>query len=102
MPIMGKYCKAYLLKDMRKFSQWNKYANEIEIEKKIVDDKEIEVEKNLTEDDILYIHDNYVVTRGIFGEANIVFDYLTSEWKDFCIKNLNFEIPIDETAEVKK
>ena len=100
MPKIGKYCKAYLLKDLRKFSQWCKYANEVKIEKKLVDEKEIEMERNLIEDDILYLQDNYVVTGEIFNDENIVFKIVTPEWKDFCTKNLNFVIPVHETAEL--
>lgn len=99
---MGKYCKAYLLKNLRKFSQWYEYAKEIKQEKKLVDGKEVEIEKNLTEDDILYLQENYVVTGGIFKDENIIFEHVTPEWKEFCTKNLNFEISVDETIEVSK
>lgn len=99
---MEKYCKAYLLKSFREFSQWYKYAKEIKQEKKLVDGEEVEIERNLTEDDILYLQENYVVTGGIFKDENIIFEYVTPEWKDFCIKNLNFEIPVCETIEVSR
>jgi hypothetical protein len=58
MSTMGKYCKAYLLKNLREFSQWNEYAEEIKREKNLVDEKEVEIERNLTEDDIIYIQEN--------------------------------------------
>lgn len=102
MSTMGKYCKAYLLKNLREFSQWNEYAEEIKREKNLVDEKEVEIERNLTEDDIIYIQENYVVTGGIFKDENIIFEYVTPEWKDFCTKNLNFEIPVYEAIEVSK
>ena len=99
---MGKYCKAYLLKNMREFSQWSKYAKETTEEKKIVDGEEVEIERNLAENDILYLQENYLVTGGIFKDENIIFEHVTPEWKEFCTKSLNFEIPVDETIEVSK
>ena len=102
MSTMGRYCKAYLLKNLREFNQWYKYAKEIKQEKKLVDGKEVEIERNLTEDDVLYLQENYVVTGGIFKDENIIFEYVTSEWKDFCTEILNFEIPAYETIDVSK
>ena len=99
---MGKYCKAYLLKNLREFSQWYKYAKETTEEKEIVDGKEVEIKRNLAEDDILYLQENYVVTGGIFKDENVIFEHITPEWKEFCTKGLNFEIPVDETIEVSK
>ena len=102
MATMGKYCKAYLLKKLREFSQWSEYARETKQEKKLIDGKEVEVERNLTENDILYLQENYIVTGGIFKDENIIFERITPEWKDFCTKNLNFEIPVYETIEMSK
>lgn len=43
-----------------------------------------------------------MVTGGIFKDENVVFERVTPEWKEFCTKNLNFAIPVDETIEVSK
>ena len=78
MATMGKYCKAYLLKQFRQFNQWNENQK---------------VNQELTEDSVLYLQENYVVTDGIFKDENIIFNDVTDEWKDFCHKVLEFEIP---------
>ncbi len=52
----------------------------------------------LAERDILYLHDNYVVTDGIFKDENVVFDEVNEDWKAFCTKDLEFKIPAYETA----
>ncbi|MEM6754758.1 MAG: hypothetical protein AAF630_17520 [Cyanobacteria bacterium P01_C01_bin.38] len=78
MATMGKYCKAYLLKQFRQFDRWNENQ---------------EVNQELTEDSVFYLQENYVVTDGIFKDENIIFDNVTDEWKDFCHHILEFEIP---------
>lgn len=78
MATMGKYCKAYLLKQFRQFDRWNENQ---------------EVNQELTDDSVLYLQENYVVTDGIFKDENIIFDNVTDEWKDFCHQVLEFEIP---------
>lgn len=74
MATMGKYCKAYLLKQFRQFNQWKE-------------------NQEVTEDSVLYLQENYVVTDGIYKDENIIFDNVTDEWKDFCHQVLEFEIP---------
>ena len=99
---MSKYCKAYPIKELRKFKDWTEKTENLRTEKKVVDGKEIEEPRQLTDDDFLYLHDNYVVTDGIFSDKNIIFDNVTDEWKKFCTEVLKFEIPKFEPVEIKK
>jgi hypothetical protein len=46
------------------------------------------------------LQENYVVTDGIFKDENIIFDDVTDEWKEFCTKELEFEIPEYEPIEI--
>ncbi len=78
MATIGKYCKAYLLKQFREYSQW------------------CENNQELTEEDVLYLQENYIVTNGIYLDENIIFDDVTPEWREFCHQVLNFQIPIYE------
>jgi hypothetical protein len=98
MAIMGNYCKAYSLKTLRKFDEWAEYSENIRKEKQEVDGKDVEVNRISTDDDFLYLQENYVVTDGIFKDENIIFDNVTPEWKEFCQKNLGFEIPVYEAV----
>lgn len=100
MATMGKYCKAYLLKNLRQSSQWTERIENVRKEKKQVDGKEVEFDRLLTDDDIVYLQENYVVTDGIFKDESIIFDNVTPEWKDFCTKTLGFEIPVYEPVTV--
>ncbi len=101
MATMGKYCKAYSLKKLRQFSQWSENAENTRKEKKEVAGKEVEVNRRLTDDDFLYLQENYVVTDGIFKDENLIFDNVTPEWKEFCQKTLEFEIPVYEAVQVQ-
>lgn len=78
MAKMGKYCKAYLLKQFRQYNQWNENQQE---------------NPELTDDSVVYLQENYVVTDGIFQDENIIFENVTEEWKEFCHQVLEFEIP---------
>lgn len=93
MATMGKYCKAYLLKNLRQFKHWTEQGENARKEKQIIDDQKTEIERNLADDDIVYLQENYVVTDGIFQDEHIIFEQITPEWKEFCITNLKFEIP---------
>ncbi|MCC5667063.1 hypothetical protein LC653_25035 [Nostoc sp. CHAB 5784] len=92
MATIGKYCKAYLVKQFRQYPQWREKTENIRPQKEVVDNRE------LTDEDILYLQENYIVTDGIFQDENIIFDDITPEWQDFCHQTLKFELPVYETA----
>jgi hypothetical protein len=102
MAEMGKYCKAYLAKDFRRFDGWTENLDNLRPEE--ADDpgsEGTEVKRTeLKDDDILYLQENYVVTDGIFIDENIIFDDVTDEWKTFCHDELEFEIPEYEPIEI--
>jgi hypothetical protein len=91
--VMGKYCKAYHLRDMQKYRKWKENAQNARKEKKDVDGKEVEVKRILTDDSIVYLQENYVVTDDIYKEENILFDDVTLKWKEYCEKTLEFKVP---------
>ncbi|HVT18926.1 MAG TPA: hypothetical protein VHQ90_22415 [Thermoanaerobaculia bacterium] len=99
---MGKYCKAYLAKDLRQYPGWSENKANVRKEKKEVDGKEIEVDRELDDESILYIQENYVVTDDIFKDEHIIFDNVTDEWKQFCHETLHFEIPVYEPIEIPR
>ena len=93
MATMGKYCKAYPIGRLREFIQWEERHESARKETKEVNGIEVEVCRQLSENCFLYLQENYVVTDGIFKDENIIFDQVTTEWKDFCCKILEFEVP---------
>ena len=93
MAVIGKYCKAYLLRDLRQYSQWTEQLENIREETQEAEEKTVQIKRKLTDEDFLYVQENYVVTDGIFKDENIIIDGVTEEWKEFCHNTLKFEIP---------
>jgi hypothetical protein len=92
MAEMGKYCKAYLLKDLRRFSGWTEKSENAHRGKK-EEGQEVEAIKEFTDDTLVYVQENYVITDGIFKDENILFEDITPEWIEYCQQSLKFEIP---------
>lgn len=43
----------------------------------------------------LFLHENMIVTTGVFADEDIVFDAVTNEWIEFCTNVLEFRVPDD-------
>ncbi len=82
---MGKYCKALPLTMLRQFPDWTENAENTR--------KENDVPRALTDSDFLYLHENFVVTDGIFVDENVIFDRISPEWIEYCKRDLQFELP---------
>lgn len=94
---LGKYCKAYMIDDLRKFSGWNESAREDEAQA-LTGEARTEGEADLS--NVLFVQENYTVTAGIFLAENMVLDKPTPEWIEFCRDTLKFDAPaIEPTAE---
>jgi hypothetical protein len=91
MATMGKYCKAYLVKQLRQFEQWSEDTSAIQA-------SDNTAKNSFDDDDVLYLQENYVVTNGIFQDEQIVFDQVTPEWKQFCQTVLQFEVAMLESS----
>jgi hypothetical protein len=92
---LGKYCKAYMIDDLRKFSGWNDSAREEQT-------KDVTAEEKITGDtdlsNVLFLQENYTVTSGIFLDENVVLDSPTPEWIEFCRDTLKFDPPAVEPS----
>ena len=84
MAKMGRYCKAYALRDLRAFEGWTENSQNARREKKQMDGKEVEIQRELAGDSYVYLQENFIVTDGIFIDENILFDNTSPEWIDFC------------------
>jgi len=87
------YCKAYYLRDLRKFTQWNE--SRINWSKPRNDEEKAVLEKEFTDDDIVFIHQDYMVTRSMWHNEDVIYNKITSDWEGFCKKDLEFAIPED-------
>ena len=90
MTILGKYCKAYPLYQLRQFSGWSERAQAAKRIRREVDGEIVEEPRMLTDDVYVYVQRNFTVTDGVFIDENIIFDDVTSEWIEFCRTVLEF------------
>jgi len=97
MSIIGKYCKSYKLSQLRQFPNWATKAENARIVRKEVDGEIMETPRELTDDDYVYLHENFIVTDGIFIDENIIFSDVTPEWIEFCRNVLSQDSPTEKT-----
>lgn len=90
MAVMGRYCKAYPIEQLEAYPSWQEHAQPIE--KDTATDDTSEDERELA-GKIVYLQENYVVTRGIYKDEGIIFDAVSDAWKQFCTEQLEFVLP---------
>ncbi|MBC8229638.1 ankyrin repeat domain-containing protein [bacterium] len=90
------YCKAYHLKNLRKFPNW--FESKVNWKEKKDDKDGFESEnqdKGFSDDDVVFLHQDFTVTQSMWHNENIIFNQVTPEWKEFCINELKFKVPDD-------
>ncbi len=83
---MSNYCKAYLARELRQFQGWSEQVPPLSIPA----DKNTPMEEGT---EYFFLHDNFVVTAGVYRGENVVFDQVTPDWKEFCKTVLSFDSP---------
>jgi ankyrin repeat protein len=81
------YARAYLLGELRKFSDWR--------EAKINRADENGNSHQLSDDDVVFLQQDFTVTELIWPGENVIFNRTTPEWIDFCTQELQFKVPDD-------
>ena len=103
MATMGRYCKAYLLKDLRAFPEWTETSHNArpEGEGNQGDDQDEPAKRarQLTDESIVYLQENLVVTDDVFQDEYILFEKVTPAWEVYCRQELQFAIPDDLASE---
>jgi hypothetical protein len=87
MARMGSYCRAYHARDLAAFSGWRP-------------DLSARADAPLDDASVLYLHEDFRVTDGVFAGEHVVFDDAGDEWRAFCAGALGFAPPAraDEVA----
>ena len=49
----------------------------------------------LADDDVLFIHQDYTVTRSMWHNEDVLFDDASPQWREFCTQTLGFAVPDD-------
>ncbi|HEX2165563.1 MAG TPA: hypothetical protein VHM02_16595 [Thermoanaerobaculia bacterium] len=101
MAEMSDYCAGYEAKRLREFSGWSEDVSSLRPAVQEVDGEEVETPRTaIADDDVLYVHDDYVVTDDVFRDEHVVFSAVSDEWKAFCHEKLGFEVPVYEIPEI--
>ena len=86
------YARAYLLGELRKFSGWR--------EEKVNWKNAGPTDQNgssqaLSDSDVVFLHQDFTVTELIWPGENVIFNQATPEWQEFCVQELQFNVPDD-------
>lgn len=79
------YCKAYYLKDMRRFPGWSE--SRVNWQESA---GEGDGEFPLPDNGIVYLHQDYTVTKSMWHKESVIFDQVTAGWREFCESELGF------------
>jgi len=85
------YAAGYTLGELRRYPAWD--------EKKLAGGGEATAASNgeqtpgLTDDDVVFLHQDYKVTKSIWPDEDVIFDQVTEQWKDYCHGQLQFAVP---------
>lgn len=86
------YARAYLLGDLRKFSDWREEKINW---KELVPADENGHSHELSDDDVVFLQHDFTVTQLIWPTENVIFNRSTPEWVEFCTQELQFKVPDD-------
>ena len=80
-PRQGRpYCKGYYLAALRGYPQWP---------------SENDQAGSTGDDAIVYVHQDFTVSKSVWPGENVIFNAITPEWIRFCESQLKFSIPPD-------
>lgn len=87
-----RYCRAYPLSEMRRFPGWSERIHETKPQSPT----------SIEESDapglsggIAFLHQDFTVTLSMWQGENIIFNDVTADWQEFCMKELGFKVPSD-------
>jgi len=84
-----QYCKAYQVSALRQFPDWKENnSNGAENNGNGSADE-------FAEDDVVFLHQDFTVTRSMWHNEDVIFDQVSPEWKEFCANVLEFKVPDD-------
>jgi hypothetical protein len=88
-----KYCRAYRLGELRRFSAWTENKINGAEESDGRSGNQTLGQHALSDGAIVFLHQDYKVTRSIWPDEDVIFDQVTEQWKDFCATSIGFVAP---------
>lgn len=82
---MNTYYRAFLLRDVRRFTGWA--------------DSALPASSELPEETVVYLREDLAVVRHpVLADQEVLWDSTTPQWREFCERDLRFELPEDLRA----
>ncbi|MFL6284934.1 MAG: ankyrin repeat domain-containing protein [Pyrinomonadaceae bacterium] len=83
-----QYCAAYHVGELRGYPGWAENKN---------GGGEVQAESNgshggLPDNEVVFIHQDYSVTKSILPDEDVIFGDVTEEWKEYCRTRLGFSV----------
>lgn len=88
-----RYCRAYSLGELRRFSGWRE--DEINRAKPESPASISDNGAGGLPDEIAFLHQDFTVTLSMWQDEEVIFNDVTNDWREFCIKELGFKTPTD-------
>jgi hypothetical protein len=86
----AQYCKAYVLKDLQQFPDWQEQVTESASHPHDTDGPPL-----LTADDVVFVHQDLTVTRSMWHGEDVIYADVTPAWEAFCRDTLAFRVADD-------
>ena len=83
------YCKAYHLKDLRRFAAWSESRANWKA------GADGPPASGFADDDVVFLHQDLTVTQSMFHNENVIMGTVTPQWQAFCATELGFKVPDD-------
>jgi hypothetical protein len=98
--IQRDYARAYPLGDLRRFDRWHERWPAEDASQQVRpeeddgdangDGRDMEDVGPRSDERIVFLHDDYTVSLGMWKGEDVIFDAVTEEWKAFCATSLQF------------
>jgi hypothetical protein len=86
------YCRAYMLSELKGYSGWDETSDDWN-EKGRFDNGT--TGGRPTDEKVVFIHEDFTVTKSMWQNENVIFKSLDAAWKEFCLDSLKFKAPED-------
>lgn len=83
------YCKAYQLKDLRRFGAWSESRANWKA------GADGPPASGFADEDVVFLHQDLTVTQSMFHNENVIMGTVTPQWQAFCATELGFKVPDD-------
>jgi uncharacterized protein len=89
------YCRAYYLGQLRKFDGWSEGRINWTEESSTLGGNHKPEAIPLTDEDVVYLHQDFTVTKSMWHDESVIANQVTPEWEEFCKRELQFAVPED-------